>query len=404
MFDVWAAIVKLGQPCLYKRLNHHLIGNDGLVRNEVLTGIDRIMCENLLSLHRTFEAPTDIQRISAEQRFLNVSALQKSIRRGDAAGAMRFAQQGCQIDQEHVFRRLAVCAVEDVGIGNLAAVGMALALMGNKQLRNLGPRGSLAALIARELAASAKSRLACDLISIVDYDRSLGSMKEQLVNAPVHELRHLAENKAAPIAHRMLSAWLLAGTRRFAGTDMPITPKRPRTEFMQMMAASRAPLLLHYIADRTAARLAEAMFVASHFIAEFVADEPDIELQTRHLTPSAEIEGFPAASYDLHTREGRFALNHFGRECGEISSLLVRLPTSMRELAIRHGVFIVEGGLLQSGLRFDAANTIETDAHGAEMAFAGLNSETSQSAFLKAISDNLSLLDDLRRRPYFRSI
>lgn len=71
MFDVGASAVKLGRPCLYKRLNHHLIGNDGLVPDEVLMGVDRIMRENLLSLFQTFEAPTDFQQFPAEQRFFS---------------------------------------------------------------------------------------------------------------------------------------------------------------------------------------------------------------------------------------------------------------------------------------------------------------------------------------------
>lgn len=396
MFDVWASTAALGQPCLYKRLNHHLIGNEGLVRSEVLTGIDRIMRENLLRLFQTFDTPTDFQPIPAEHRFLNVSALQKAIRRGDIAGAMRFAQQGCQLDQEHIFRRLAVCAVEDVGIGNLAAVGMALAVMGNKQLRNHGPRGSFAALVARELALSPKSRLACDLISIVDYDRSLGSMKRQFVDGPVHELRHLVENKAAPIAHRMVSAWLLAGTRRFAGIDMPITPKRPRTEFMRMMAASQIPLLLYYIADRAAARLAEAMFVSMFFVGELIAPDPQILIYPVSLAPQTYIAGFPAAAFDLHTREGRTALNRFGRECAEISQMLRAIPSTLREIAVRHGVFIVEGGRLQNKLRFAQADAVENAAHDMELAFAGIVPENSQSAFLKAISDNLLFLNALR--------
>lgn len=396
MFDLWASTAALGQPCLYKRLNHHLVDDNDLVRNEVLTGVDRIMSESLLRQFQTFKAPADFQHIPADHRFLNVSALQKAIRRGDASGAMRFAQQGCQLDQEHVFRRLAVCAIEDVGIGNLAAVGMTLAVMGNRHLRNLGPRGSLAALIARELATSSKSRLACDLISIVDYDQTLGSMKRQLVNAPVHELRDLVENKAAPIAHRMLSAWLLAGTRRFAGTNMPTTPKRPRSEFMRAMAASRAPLLLHYIADRTASRLAEAMFVSMFFIAESLLSEPDIEVVPCQPTQGPKIGCFPAWAYDLHTREGRSALIRFGRECGEINGLLFRLPTNMRELAIHHGVFIVEGGLLKNQLRFDVANQIESDAHSAEMSFAGLSSQSEQLSFLTAIRSNLSHLNTIR--------
>ena len=396
MFDVWASTVNLGQPCLYKRLNHHLVGKDGLVRNEVLAGIDRIMCENLLNLFQTFEPPTDFQHIPAEQRFLNVSALQKSIRRGDAAGAMRFAQQGCQLDQEHIFRRLAVCAVEDVGLGNLAAVGMALAVMGNKHLRNHGPRGSFAAMIARELALSPKSRLACDLLSIVDFDRRLVGMKSDLAGASTDVLRRNAEDRSASNNHRMLSAWLLAGTRRFHGTTMPTTLARPRTECMRMMAASRMPLMLYYIADRAASRLAEAMFVSNYLMAEFVANDPPCKLEQSPLPVSVMIDNFPSEAYDLHTREGLGALRRFRHECPDVKDITIRLSPKLRDKAVQFGVFIAEGGKLQNQLRFDQADTIESNAHRTELSYVGFISLEQQNSLLATINHNLALLNRAR--------
>ena len=138
MFDIWTSTATLQQPCLHRPINHHQIDREGSIRGDVLAGIDRLLAERLLSMFQDFKAPTEIANIPMGKRFLNSSALQKAIRRGDAAGAMRFAQQGCVLDQDYIFRRLATCAVEDVGLGNLLVVAMALAAIGDKRLRSSG--------------------------------------------------------------------------------------------------------------------------------------------------------------------------------------------------------------------------------------------------------------------------
>ena len=196
MFDIWASTAELQQPCLHRPIRDRLKGNDGLVRREILASLDRLFTEHLSAGRTSFRAPPPPRPIPAAQRFLNISALQKSIRRGDADGAMRFAQQGCALNAEQVFRRLAVCAVEDVGLGNLSAVAMALAVLATKDLRQRGAPDQLAAYIAHILASSVKSRLACDLLSIADFERSLDPLKQRLATATPGDLRARLESHA----------------------------------------------------------------------------------------------------------------------------------------------------------------------------------------------------------------
>jgi hypothetical protein len=333
--------------------------------------------------------------IPPEQRFLNISALQKSIRRGDAEGAMRFAQQGCSLNAEQVFRRLATCAVEDVGIGNLLAVGMALAVMGNKAMRERGAPDELAAYLAYILAISPKSRLACDLLSLADYDSDLAQLKRRLAHADVSELGRCATDKSKPLPDRMIAAWLLAGTARFGGTTMPKV-SRDRQSLMRLMAASRMPLMFYYIADRTAARLGDAMFVSMLLIAELVDHQPHMAIERRPLTDVAMIAGYPVAAFDLHTYEGRAALRRLGIEHQRLMDVMAPLAPTMRDLAVRHGVFIVEGGRLAEQVRFSDADAVERQAHGAELSFAGLGEALGRAWFLKCLEQALPHLHELR--------
>jgi hypothetical protein len=395
MFDIWSSLAELRQPCLYRRLDSRFIGPDDLVRKDVLASLDRQLCEHLAAGRASFQAPPMPLSIPLEHRFLATSALQKCIRRGDADGAMRFAQQGCALDIEHTFRRLATCAVEDVGIGNLLAVAMALAVMGDRRMRHNGAPEELAAYLAYLLAVSPKSRLACDLLSICDYDRRLRSLKADLAQSPSSRLRTVAEDRANPIAERMTAAWMLAGPSRFRGTTMPAI-SRSRDEIMRMMAAARMPLLLYYVADRCAARLSDAMFVSGYFVAEMMEADPEIEVGREPQTEMAMIAGYPAAAYDLHVSVGRLALNRFGRECPEIVRLLQPVSTGSRDTVVRHGVFIAEGGKLAVRLRFAKADAIEREAHFVELSFAGISDPSDRCVFVTTIRAQMPTLNRIR--------
>lgn len=395
MFDIWSSVANLRQPCLHRGVEDRMLDQSGLVRSEILRSLDRLFCEHLASGRASFQAPPAPPPIPTALRFLNTSALQKAIRRGDADGAMYYAQQDCQIDTEHTFRRLAVCAVEDVGIGNLLAVGMALVVMGNRLLRTNGAPDELAAYIAYLLAISPKSRLACDFLSITDYNRGLAPLKGWLSQQPVERLKWYAADRTRPIEERMVAAWLLAGTARYRGITMPKV-NRPRTDLMRLMAVSRMPLMLYYIADRAAARIADAMFVSFLFIAEIVTTEPFREIKTTSLDTET-IGMFPAVAIDTHTREGRLAISRFGRECAPVRRLLRSVSPAFRDVALGNAVFIAEGGRLGEQVTCPAAGKIEQEAHYHELAFAGILQPADQTELLMAVSTNLAQLNAYRR-------
>jgi len=395
MFDIWARLAELQQPCLYRRIGDRLIGADGLVRREILTSLDRLFCEHLAAGLASFQAPPAPPPIPAEHRFINVSALQKAIRRGDADGAVRFAQQGCSLNAEQVFRRLATIAIEDVGIGNLLAAGMALAVMGNKAMRENGAPDELAAYLAYQLAISSKSRLACDLLSIADYDRTLDPLKRRMAKAEPAGLASAASDRTAPLASRMIAGWLLAGSTRFRGTTIPMIA-RDRRHFMRLLVIERVPLMFYYTADRAAARLSDAMFVSMLPIAEMVAPDPSITISRTRLTDAPTIAGYPAAAFDLHTYEGRLAIGRFGREYMPVAKIVGALSPSMRDTAVRHAVFIAEGGRLAERVEFEGSKIVERQAHAAELAFAGIMHEEQKDRLLHEILYGMPTLHQMR--------
>lgn len=98
------------------------------------------------------------------------------------------------------------------------------------------------------------------------------------------------------------------------------------------------PLAFYYIADRTAARLGDAMFASMLLIAELCDDQPDMVVTDRPISDAATIAGYPAAAFDLHTYEGRVALRLAGHDCPTLARATSQLSPTMRDVAIRHGI------------------------------------------------------------------
>jgi hypothetical protein len=155
------------------------------------------------------------------------------------------------------------------------------------------------------------------------------------------------------------------------------------------------PLFLYYVADRTATRITDAMFISTLFAWEFLLDDPSITISLNSIPAGTVIRGFPSAAFDLHTREGRLALSQFHRECGPVRMGLADLTSANRETAVRHCAFIAEGGMLDRQVRFGMGDEIERKAHRTELEFAGLD-QGRHSTVLQAVADNLWFLDQLR--------
>jgi len=366
MFDIWQSISELRQPCLSRPMPEAFLAPDGSVKPKLLKSLDELLWEHVLTGFTEWKVlPHEETRLSPSQKWLNISALQKAIRRGQVERAIQFARQGCQLDAEHVFRRLAVCALEDVGIGNFLAVASCLAVLGDKMRRNEAGEANLAAYLAQMLAESPKSRLACDLLSLVEYNPALKPLVADWPKASDAVLASRVRDLSLPIENRMLATWLLAGTHRFHSSVLPKSNYRPRSALMKEMAKARVPLILYYIADRGAARTSDALFCSYLQIWNMVKDMDEFVLAKNEI-PGSEIVGdFPAEAYDMHTREGRIAISRFQRYL-EREKIMPRWLGKRLDLA--NIIFRLEGGLSNFEVMNEESLRISNLAAGLEIA------------------------------------
>jgi hypothetical protein len=130
------------------------------------------------------EEPTPPIPLAAD-RYIALSALQKAIRRGEEELALR-AAMNLMIGGPHaIWRRLGIIAFEDVGVGNIDAVGWVTVVIGKPEVRQrLGGEWCLADFLIRALCRSAKCRAADDLVHLVERDPALTDLRDELPGLP----------------------------------------------------------------------------------------------------------------------------------------------------------------------------------------------------------------------------
>ena len=97
----------------------------------------------------------------AVDRYVALSALQKGIRRGEEDLALRSAMTLMIGGPHAIWRRLGIIAFEDIGVGNIDAVGWVTVVIGKPEVRKrLGGEWKIADFFIRTLCRSAKCRAA----------------------------------------------------------------------------------------------------------------------------------------------------------------------------------------------------------------------------------------------------
>jgi hypothetical protein len=114
-----------------------------------------------------------------------------------------------------LWRRLAVIAFEDIGQGDMTAVGHALAATGSKLLRaQLGGDERVATFVIHSMCEAAKCRAADDLAVVCDWKPELEECRVNYVEYPTTELMGIVADKTQPLPNRAIALCYVFGTDR----------------------------------------------------------------------------------------------------------------------------------------------------------------------------------------------
>jgi hypothetical protein len=296
-------------------------------------------------------------------RWLAVSAMQKSIRRGDGLTAQRALRTLYQHGPSATWRRLLIIACEDVGIGALGAVVTTATRCANAKAR-CDEAAALAT--AQMLAEAPKDRSADLLFAIALHDPALEIMRSRCRSVSVARRLEFLADPTLSLPERALAVWHSSGVesrgeRRVGPGDLDA--------LMRTYAELRVPeRLLEAVA--VAIKKAREPFALLLPLLWLTASGSETELLDSPLPPSALINGVPLYALDKHTRLGRQAIGRFAKENAEIARFLTKRGCgSGDDRALRMAVFYADGALTRPTLRWRhsaelTASGVAADFHG----------------------------------------
>lgn len=153
--------------------------------------------------------------------WLLASTLQKAIRRGDLSVARRAGYQLLSLDRRRLWRRVAIVALEDIGVANIdAAITMIAVATSMKRRKAIG--GELLALefVLAEACKAAKDRSGDHLISVITHEPVSAPERVILQGASRSALLARMVTSSVPLVSRIRAA-LVADERHALDRSRP---------------------------------------------------------------------------------------------------------------------------------------------------------------------------------------
>ncbi len=156
------------------------------------------------------------------------------------------------------------------------------------------------------------------------------------------------------------------------------------------------PLLVYWLADRAATRGGDCLFVNVLPTWQIMraGGLERLELRSNSLSDGIEIDGLPKAAFDVHTREGKSAIQKLLAE-PDVAGALPHEGARFETLCA--AVFIVEGSRLSLRVSAPGLDDLRLGATLVELAYFGLSDDASRSRLLRTAVKALPTLRQARR-------
>ncbi len=323
--------------------------------------------------------------LPAADRWMLVSNLHKSIRFGLVEQASATADALHLCDPGYFYRRLPVIALEDVSLGNLPVCFEILTLCRDLTLRRKFQGRGLARYIGAKLAATHKSRSACDLLSLVGTSdaRPAGFGCTPVDGAELD----IASSDREPIRTR--AAVLLK-------LDQGLSEDGGNSRASLGVVASRLGLPSLLIDTLMCGGSTHGLNAMLALIYELMAQRPlRVEVASTNLAPLD--NSILCAAADQYTRLGREAIGRWMRSTRELSALLKMKGSQKATEIVGMALFHIEGSLLNTRLTNDCLEILREETERAELARLGISPNSSAELYA-VMRSNLGALNDTRRK------
>jgi hypothetical protein len=335
-----------------------------------------------------------------------VSGFQKAVRFGSVDHALRCVNALVSGGEEkYLMRRMAVTALEDIGLADPVLAATVLAAVRNKKWRDAnGGDARVLMNLARDMAATKKSRLACHISVAAGYSPNSLPLKQSVAAMLPEQWLDLYTDPGSDMEARMVAGWCLDGSLKYVdenGEEKYVA--RAKKEMLAAFDKLGLPCLLKAVGDWAARLGIEGLGVATGLAwtvwfnggeeATIHANEVD--------EPEPVVRGMLSAAYDMHTQEGKRSFAYFSKSCPEISELAEKYGANKLGY-IGNLVFILEGSRLRNDVYgYGAAEYWAQQSYLAQMEAAGVAPELAEKALAEGLPCLLANMDKLhhaRRR------
>ncbi len=306
------------------------------------------------------------------------SALQKAIRRGNEAEALSCARLLADRDPQRLWRRLAVIAMEDVGVGDFDVVANTIFSSRSKVWRDKqGGDWHVASYLVPRLCAAPKNRGTDDLGLVAEFHPDFEDARAELACAPQASLCDRVADPSQPMAVRSLAALYLAGTDRWSVQALPHRHGHIRV-LLELYGHVGVPDYVCEAIDGGAKKERGALPVNLGLM--WLQAAASTSRHTRDeracLTHLGVIDGVSSEAYDMHTQLGRRALAYFSKVCEPIRDYLTRFVKERDLYKVLVGLaWQGESSLLDRRLVYDGSEEIFELAKVANVAINGFPAE-----------------------------
>ena len=293
---------------------------------------------------------------------------------------------------DRLWRRLGCVACEDIGLGDLEAVGIATAaLAGVRKRAELGGDWPVACAVVAALARAPKCRAADDLLMICELHPAYARQRI--------EFRHRSSREL--VDDRLRSG----GDRGTRGRAVARARRRPAPRSAcGGREAKRRPCSIVYAKPAGPARWSKSRGRTSTATeSPWARSSPSWRgnrwrgraSKPDDVPPEVTIDGTPGWAFDLYTREGRAAYARFLATDSRSAEWLRRHVSGSRRIAVvGHCVFRVEGGLVDRRLHWALADQLRKEVD----AFCAGPGCSDVSELLELVRADLPRLNEVRVR------
>lgn len=316
----------------------------------------------------------DKNMFDKNDKWVLASHLQKAIRRGWADEAAWAAEHLVQVDRAYLAYRLSVIAVEDVGAGDLNAIGQFVSDEQKWGARRFNPSKSEEDTqqwkhVASTFANAIKDRTPCEWMACThwldQFEQDVGPWADL---SPI-ECVDKAYDQTKPWWWRGLMAWRAAGTDKFPSSMLPETPGC--WDEWKEHAPKETLTILQGFGERQ--REAHPVFFPLAVFERL--NDPEAKVMLYDCGAILKSGPWLSAALDKHTSEGNKAISHFLRQVPRPIQEQLKSAVGYDGMseAVGRLMFWMEGGKVNRAQHYRLASQISHDIKARWLASTGLS-------------------------------